>query len=322
MESRIGAYAALAGGFMLAGSSVAAAKLLAGLPVFFAAAGGAAVALVALVPLAATEARPEPGAMRRALPLLAAQALFGIALFRVLMLLALARTSAALAGIATSATPALTAILSALFLKERIGPRTAAGIALAAVGIAALQSGGSVMAGTGARPQVGCLLALGAAASESVFNVLSKRLPATIGPRSASAAVMAIALLVLGALSLAAGEVVDWGRIGLERWLALAYMGLFSSALAYILWFAGVARVPVSTAGAFAIFMPLSSFALSIAFLGERPRAAAFAGAGMAIAGILLCAAPPRRRDVLTSGRFAAMVKACRALLRQGPEGP
>jgi drug/metabolite transporter (DMT)-like permease len=315
MESRLGAYAALSGGFILVGSSVVAAELLTGLPVFFAAAGGTAVALAVLIPLAACEARPESGTLRRALPLLAAQAFFGIALFRVFMLLALARTSATIVGITTSATPALTALLSALFLKEKIGRRTAAGIALAALGIAALQAGGpgapsgAAPTNTDLRAVFGCLLALGAAASESAFNVLSKRLPATIGPRHASAAVMALALLILGVLSIASGERVDWGGIGLRQVLAFAYMGLFSSALAYMLWFAGVARVPASTAGAFAGFMPLSSFALSITFLGEKPRAAAFVGAGLAMAGILLCAAAPPRglgerkgRDKIASG--------------------
>jgi drug/metabolite transporter (DMT)-like permease len=301
METRLGAYLALTGGFVLAGSSVVAAKLLVGLPVFFAAAGGTAVALVALIPLAATEARPERGAFRRALPLLIAQAFFGIVLFRVLMLEALMRTSASVAGIATSATPATTAVLSALFLKERIGPKTAAGIGLAALGIAALQGGVSGLLGMGGQIAsalassgllAGCLLALGAAASESAFNVLSKSLRAAIGPRLASAAVMALALVMLSALSLATGERVEWGAIGLERGLAFAYMGLFSSALAYMLWFAGVARVPASIAGVFAGLMPLSSFVLSIAFLGERPRGPAFAGAALAIAGILLCAAP------------------------------
>ena len=50
------------------------------------------------------------------------------------------------------------------------------------------------------------MLALGAAAAESGFNLLGKRLPATIGPRLASAVVMAMALLILGALSIASGE--------------------------------------------------------------------------------------------------------------------
>lgn len=299
MASRLGACAALAGGFTLAGSSVVAAKLLTGLPVFFAAAAGAAIAFLVLLPLALREGAAEEAAARRAalrssIPLLAAQALFGVALFRVLTLLALARASAAVVGVSMSAAPAITTALAALFLKERIGARTAAGIALAALGIAALQSGGSVPgSGAGGSALLGCFLAVGAAASESIFNVMAKRLPAAIGPRLASAAVMASAALMLGALSLATGERIALGDIGTARTLAIVYIGLFSSALAYILWYTGVAVLPVSVAGVFSGFMPLSSFALSIAFLGERPRPLAFLGAALAIGGVLLCAARP-----------------------------
>jgi drug/metabolite transporter (DMT)-like permease len=300
MATRTGACAALAGGFVLAGSSVAAAKSLAGLPVFLTAAATAAIAFLALLPLAARECSVADGgsaerrterriALRRSLPLLAAQALFGVALFRVLMLLALARASAAVAGVAMSAAPAITTLLAAVFLKERVGARTAAGIALAAAGIAALQSGGPA-AGPRGTALAGCLLAVGAAASESIFNVMAKRLPSAIGPRLASAAVMAAAALMLGAASLATGERVDPGAIGLARALAIGYMGLFSSALAYILWYTGVAVLPVSVAGVFSGLMPVSSFALSVALLGERPRAIAFAGAALATLGVLLCA--------------------------------
>jgi len=303
VDTRIGAYAALSGGFILAGSSVISGKLLSGLPLFFAAAGGAAIALLALVPLAFREAKPERGALRRALPLVAAQAFFGVALFRVLMLAALSRTSAAEAGIATSATPAITALLSALFLKERIGSRTASGIALAAIGIALLESGGVASGSAGLRvlggglgggALAGLLFALGAAASESAFCVLSKKMGSTIGPRQASALVMGIAALLLGALSLLSGENVEWGAIGLERGFAFAYQGLFASALAYLCFFAGIAKVPASTAGVFSGFIPLSSFALSVLFLGERPQGAAVVGGALAIAGMILCALPRR----------------------------
>ncbi len=296
MDARIGAYAALSGGFILAGSSVISGKLLALLPVFFASAGGAAIALIALIPLSLREAKSEPGALRRALPLLAAQAFFGVALFRVLMLAALSRTSAAEAGVATSATPAITALLSAVFLKERIGSRKAAGIALAALGIALLESAG--IAGSLSRASthgprlVGCLLALGAAASESVFSVLSKKMGTSIGPMRASAIVMGFAAILLAALSLISGEKVEWGGIGLGRGLAFAYQGLFASALAYILFFAGIAKVPASTAGAFSGLIPLSSFALAALLLGERPKGAALVGCVLAIGGMILCAVP------------------------------
>jgi len=317
MEWRIGAHAALAGGFILAGSSVVAGKILAGLPVFFAAAGGAAIALLALLPLASREARPGRGALGRSLPLLAAQAFFGVALFRVLMLAALSRASASEAGVATSAAPAITALLSALFLKEKIGWRAAAGIALAAAGIALLESGGIALAGH----LGGCFLALGAAASESIFNVISKRLDSSIGPRRASAAVMGIAFALLSALSLITGEKVEWAAIGPGRCLAFAYQGIFASALAYILFFTGIAKAPASIAGVFSGLIPLSSFALSALLLGERPRAAGLAGCALAIGGIVLCSAGGARAT-LTGGRFAAMVESCRALRRREPGGP
>lgn len=283
--------AALAGGFALAGSSVVAGKILAGLPVFFASAAGAAIAFVVLVPLALRE-KYAPGALRRALPMLAAQAFFGVALFRVLMLAALSRASASEAGLATSATPAITALLSGLFLRERIRARAGLGIALAVLGMVLLESHGSISIGSGRL--LGFALALGAAASESVFNVLSKRQGSSIGPRRTSAIVMAMAAVLLAVLSLATGERVALAEIGRTRALALAYQGVFSSALAYILWYTGIAGVSASTGGAFSTFIPLASFALSIIVLGERPAAAAFAGCAVALLGMLLCALPRR----------------------------
>jgi drug/metabolite transporter (DMT)-like permease len=108
---------------------------------------------------------------------------------------------------------------------------------------------------------------------------------------------MAIALVLLATLSLVTGEKVELNAISPNRGLAFVYQGLFASALAYVLWFTGVAKVPVSTAGVFSGFMPLSSFALSALVLGERPRPAAYAGCLLAIGGILLCASPQRVKD-------------------------
>ena len=68
MDTKIEGYAFLTGAFVLAGSSVVAGKVLAGLPVFFAAAGGAAIALLALVPLAAGEAGPREARCARRCP--------------------------------------------------------------------------------------------------------------------------------------------------------------------------------------------------------------------------------------------------------------
>lgn len=300
MSGTAGAYSFLALAFILAGSSVIPGKLLSSLPPFAAAAGSAAVGLLALLPFAAREKGPGRGTIGRALPLLAAQALFGMALFRVLLFAALARTSAAEVGVATSATPAITALLAALFLKEPIGGRKALGIAAVVAGVALLEAGpgaaapGAAAAGASAASAgrlAGLALALGAAASESVFNVMSKRLPPALGPTRTSAAVTALAFAMLATLSLATGERVRAADLGPARLAAFAYYGVFASALAYLCWYTGIKKVPASTAGTFSGFMPLSGFGLSILIFGERPGALGFAGAVLALAGMTLCAA-------------------------------
>jgi drug/metabolite transporter (DMT)-like permease len=308
-------FAFLALAFSLAGSSVIPGKILSGLPPFAATAGSAAVGLIALLPFALREGRgafkgragrdaraAATTTLRRALPLLAAQAFFGMALFRVLLMAALARTGAADVGVATSATPAVTALLAAIFLGERIGLRKAAGIALVVAGVALLESGpiaASARSGAGAQGSerlAGLALAIAAAASESVFNVMSKRLPAALGPTRTSAAVTALATAMLLGLSLATGERVAASELSPARLVAFAYYGVFASALAYLCWYRGIKKVPASTAGIFSGFMPLSGLALSVLLLGERPGAAGAIGACVALAGMTLCAARDRPR--------------------------
>lgn len=338
MSASVHPFAFLVLAFALAGSSVIPGKILSNLPPLAAAAGSVAVGLVALLPFAIREKGPERGTIRRALPLLAAQAFFGLALFRVLLFAALARTSASEVGVATSATPAITAALAALFLKERVGALKALGIAGVVAGVALLESrtgapGGEsaaaalsgsagANAGAGAERLVGLALAVGAAASESVFNVMAKRLPSSLGPMRTSAAVTALALAMLAPLSAATGERVAIADLGAERIGAFAYYGIFASALAYFCWYRGIARVPASTAGVFSGIMPLSGFALSVLLLGDRPGALGAVGAALALAGMTLCAAAPKRpaleatrgaRPHLTFARFAAMVESCRA---------
>jgi Predicted membrane protein len=289
-----GAYLSIALGFALAGSSVLPGKIVCGLPLFFAAASGAAIALLVLLPFALREKRPERGALRRALPLLCAQAFFGMALYRALMLLALRYASAGEVGMATSATPAITALIATFALRERMGPRRISGVALSVLGIALIESGANVArassSGSSEGRLLGLALALGASASESAFNVLAKRLHPSIGPRLASAIVTALALAMLCALSALAGERIELGSIRPAEWAALLYQGVFVSALAYIFFYKGAARLPASSIGAFSSFIPITGLLVSVAFLGEGFGPRSVAGAAAALAGMLLCA--------------------------------
>lgn len=298
MRPRTQAYLDLAGGFALAGSSVVVGKIIASsLPIYAATAAGLAAALLVLIPLALGEGWPTAGVLVRSLPLLGLQAFFGIFLFRILLLNGLKASGAAEVGVICAAAPAMTAVLSALLLGERIGPRAAVGIALTVAGLAVVAGQGlDGTAAAGAR-LLGDALALGAILSGSTFSVLSKKLGNALRPRTTSAAVTAIALVLYLPLGAATGEIALLVTIRPLEWAAIAYYGVFVTAVAYILWYRGVARVPASTAGVFAGFMPLSSTILSFLVLGERPGVGLLGGCALTLVGIILASTAPAARE-------------------------
>jgi drug/metabolite transporter (DMT)-like permease len=52
-------------------------------------------------------------------------------------------------------------------------------------------------------------------------------------------------------------------------WLPVLYYGVAVTALAFLLWFSGLSRVPASTAGVFIGVLPVSAVVLSYVVLGE-----------------------------------------------------
>lgn len=296
----------LAGAFSLAGTSVIAGSLLSGmLGVFTISAISLLFALVGLLPFCAAN-------LRAALPLLSGrawlelffQALFGIFLFRLFFLQALLLTSAGEAGILTGVTPAVTAVLACLFLKEPLDRRQIAGIVSTVSGIAVLQ--GLLSTGTQFTQQhfTGNMLVLCAALSESLFNVLSrfasvKAAERALSPIAQSALVSAIALLLclIPALNEQAG--MRLSELNISSWAALLWYGLFVTALAFIFWYEGIKRCNASIAAAFSGLMPVTSLLLAVLFLGEQANIEQWAGGMLVLAGMVLVGR--NKRENLTS---------------------
>jgi drug/metabolite transporter (DMT)-like permease len=287
----------LAGAFILAGTSVIAAKILSEtLGPFTTGAACLTVALPALLVACRKRIAAHVRSMGRREWLLAfAQAGFGIFLFRLFMVYGLLRTSAAEAGILTGATPAVTALLAGLVLRERVGAARAMGIACTVAGVLALQGMFAPGAGFSASHIAGNLLVLAAALSESAFNILSRagalRAPsAKSGQDSVSqaAVVVAIALLLGLVPALLEHPAAALLRMDTTGWLALGWYGLVSTGVAYICWYAGIRRSEATVAAAFSGLMPLTAVALSVLLLGERPGVMQLAGGALVAAGMLL----------------------------------
>jgi drug/metabolite transporter (DMT)-like permease len=253
---------------ILAGSSVVFSKIVAGsLPTFLA---NALILLPASAVLLGLTWRLEGGLRvpRAARLPLFLQALYGIVLFRIFLFYGLPLTSAASAGILTSTTPAMSALLAVLILRERLGGRGVFGVLLTALGVFVLTvPGASGSAGT--NPVLGNALVLGAVLGEALWNVLSRFTVSQLSPLSAATFTTLLAFLMFLPFALPEALHFNFARVTPATLGSILYYALGATVLAYLLWFAGVRHVTASTAAVYTGWLPVSAVALSVLLLRE-----------------------------------------------------
>jgi drug/metabolite transporter (DMT)-like permease len=298
----------LTGAFTLAGTSVVAARYVSGqLGVFTIAAVSMAFALLLLVPLCFRKLIEtlKQFTFRQAVALML-QAFFGMFLFRVLLLNGVSRTSALEAGILTGATPAITAFLAWTFLREKVGLRTLGGILATILGGLLVQ--GLARKGTelNGGHLIGNFLVIGAAASESVFNIICRSSAIKkaaegnpLDPLVQTTLVTLFALLFCLIPAAFEQPLTMLSAIGVLEWAALLWYGVFVTALAYLCWYAGIKRSGAFTAAAFSGLMPLTSMFLSTVLLREQTDVFQWLGGACVIAGMLLIGVKKEKETVL-----------------------
>ena len=255
-----------------------------------------ALALVVLAPLAV--ARGGLGAATRSAPV-ALLGATGVAAYYGLQNLGLVTTSAGTAAVLQAVLPVTTAVIAAVWLRERLTHVLLAGLALATVGVALVAGGvaAEATAGTG-------LIALGVL-GYALYTVLLRREPDR-DPVVLAAATCAWGVLFL--LPWLAGETLTGSaRLDLDgsSVAALVYLGLAASALTLLLWTYGAARVPASTAGVFTASIPAIGYVCAV-IAGEPGSWAKTIGSALALLGATIAAsaavptssAPLRRQRI------------------------
>jgi DME family drug/metabolite transporter len=243
-------------------------------------------ALLGAVALAAGRARLGSGDRR----LVLVAGLF-VAVYQASFFAAVADTGVAVGTVvALGSAPAFTGLFSRAFAGERLERRWFAATGLACAGVALLTLGGS-SGGQVSAPGIG--LALAAGAGYAGYAVIGKHLLDRGGtPEGVMAAVFGTgALALLPALAL-----VDTGELLTANGLALAaYLGVVTTAVAYVLFAKGLQRIGASETATLTLAEPVTAMALGFAVLGERPGAVAVAGAALVLAGLALLAVRPDR---------------------------
>lgn len=293
----------LAGAFTLAGTSVIAARYVAeSLGIFTIAAASLFFALLGLMPLSGRRLIKALWLMSKGdWLILIIQALFGIFLFRMFLLQGLLRTSAGEAGIITGATPAATVLLAWLCLKEPLYRTRVLGIGSTITGILVLQGMFLTGADFSREHLAGNLLVLFAALCEALFNITSRisSLKASsnqskiLDPIVQTTIVVSIALFLCLIPALFEQPAESLMLIEFKEWMALLWYGFIVTALAFVLWYAGIKRCDATVAAAFSGMMPFTSLILSVLLLNEQPGWQQWFGGIMVVLGMLLTGIKP-----------------------------
>jgi drug/metabolite transporter (DMT)-like permease len=210
--------------------------------------------------------------------------LTGIALYYGPATIGLSLSTPANAALIQAVIPAVVALLSVLFLNEKITVQRSIGIGLSIAGIL-LVSG--TPSGTGNSTLIGNLLIIASVISWSVYNIQSHRLPENVDPLVSTTASFYTGLIFL--IPFAIWEAARGGipNISSSDWSALIYLGVFASALAYFLWNLGLNSMDASLAAPFINLIPIIGLIFSLA-TGETVSFIQIAGGMIAIVGVLI----------------------------------
>lgn len=300
------AYGCLAASTSVIGSYVGLSKLLVLVfPVFLLAWLRFGAAAVVMLPWLA-RAPGEAPLSRRTKGLLFLESFFGNFLFSICLLFGVRHSSAVVAGVIMAGIPAAVALLSWIFLRERIGSRVLAGIALAVAGITIVAlgkhpptTGAAAGTGSGAAGTTGHwgpLLLLAAVFCEGAYVVIGKQLTQALSPRRISALINLWGLALVTPLGLWQALDFDFSAVRAADWGLLAFYAIAASMVTVWLWMKGLRHVSAAKAGVFMVFLPVSTALVGLLFLGERltgPQALAYA---LALGGVVLATWPGRQK--------------------------
>ncbi len=289
-SGRLPALGALTAGMGIVGTSVTANKYVVGnIPIMLASGIrfliGAALLLV-IVRLV------EDGLPRISLRMhlvLAAQALFGIVAFNVLILIGLDMTTATISGIMTAATPAMIAIMS-FALGDRLSRTAWMGVVLAIGGVVLVNLLASPSDDAARRPLLGGLLVFLAVVGEAAYTVLGRYAARAISPF-----VTATYICIYGTAMFLPFAIRDLrgfqpADVPTSTWIAILYLAVVVTVVAFVLWFKGLAVIPASVAGAFTGMIPVTAVASAALLLHERVGLPHLLGVVCVLVGILLVA--------------------------------
>ena len=160
-------------------------------------------------------------------------------------------------------------------------------LVMAFAGLAAIMGGNGLAASMSKLP--GIIMALGGAVGFAVGTVLSKKLPLNLPPLTAAAWQIGIGCLPVALVGLAV-ETTDLAAVTQLGWYLLFYSTVIQFCIAYVSWFAALARLPASVAAIGTMAVPVIGVVASAIALHEPLGPGQMAALIFTLGGVVLAA--------------------------------
>ncbi len=220
-----------------------------------------------------------------------------------LVLFGLQFIGAGAAGVIIGASPAITAFLSSLILKDIPLRSIWLGCVVSFVGVIVV-TGQQGMIGAGSNPFLGGMLVLLALVSWALYTIGCRKSMDKFSPLTVTWVTLMISLLfeipllAVNHKLLLAGV----GTVPVSGWVALVYVMVFATALGQQAWLYGVDGVGPSRAGIFGNLVPVSALFFSFVILGEPVGVREMCGVGLILLGVWLVT---QRAQIIRTGSNA-----------------
>lgn len=217
----------------------------------------------------------------------------GITFHQWLQSTGLVTAQATTTGWIIASTPIFMALLGVLILREGLSWYQVAGILVAAIGVLLVVSKGDVSAiSAGQFGTPGDFLVLISAPNWAIFSALSraglKKFPSTL----MMFYVMLFGWLFTSVLFFAGPGWRQVPSIPWDGWIALLFLGVFCSGVAYIFWYDALQVLPVAQTGAFLYLEPIVTVIVAAIVLQEAMLLATLLGGLTILFGVWLVNRP------------------------------
>ena len=221
--------------------------------------------------------------------LLVLSGLTGLAAYNYFFIKGLALTEAGRGSVIVVVNPVFIYLGSVIFFHEKLTPVRAAGMLLAVFGMLVVVSSGSPLSLFRGQYNRGDLLLLGCVFSWTFYSLIGKVVLGRVTHLAANAWSTAFALLLVTPVLLASEEpFLGFLSFGPKTWLAVAFLGVFGTALGFTFFYRGILALGPHKASVYITLVPFFGLLSGVLVHGEKVGAHVVAGLFVCLFGLAL----------------------------------